>query len=136
MLLKVPDELGLPITNLPFPPEKPYNSWNRNFAYHLRSMRIQPQHKLQYPLWPNQIQWRWLPSIQHGTRCGTITVLCENWSFSLEIGRFLRIAVAWVQINVGIGYPIFQNAITHLPHFESKWLNSMRQFLRTIQGEL
>ena len=44
--------------------------------------------------------------------------------------------MAWAQTNVGVSYSIFQNVIPKLPHFESRWLNSMRNFLRLIQGEL
>ena len=44
--------------------------------------------------------------------------------------------MVWAQVNVGVGYLILDNVVPSLPHFESKWLNSMRQFLRGIQGRI
>ena len=67
---------------------------------------------------------------------GQLQFFVKHWSHPLDIGRLLRIAVSWAQINTGVGYPIFQNVVPPLPHFESKWLQSMRNFLRLIQGEL
>ena len=67
---------------------------------------------------------------------GQLQFFVKNWTNDLELGKLLRIAVAWAQINTGVSYPIFDNVNPSLPHFESKWLNSVRQFLRLIQGRL
>ena len=44
-------------------------------------------------------------------------------------GKLLRIALAWFQEQVGVSYPILAQVNTDLPHLESKWLTSLRQFL-------
>ena len=67
---------------------------------------------------------------------GQLQFFVKNWTHTMEIGKLLRIAVAWAQVNTGVGYPIFEHVIPSLPHFESKWLNMMRHFLRMIQGRL
>ena len=67
---------------------------------------------------------------------GQLQFFVKHWSQSSAINQLLRIAVAWAQINTGVGYSIFLNVVPTLPHFESKWLNSMRHFLRAIQGQL
>jgi len=37
---------------------------------------------------------------------------------------------------VGVSYSIFQDVDADLPHFESKWLQSVRSFLQGIGGRL
>ena len=51
-------------------------------------------------------------------------------------GQVLRIAVSWAQHCAGTSYSIFQNTTTSLPHFESTWLASLRQYLHAIDGSL
>ena len=46
----------------------------------------------------------------------------------------LWISVVWFQLSVGVDFPVFQNVTTKLPHAESLWLSSVRDFLRTING--
>jgi hypothetical protein len=60
----------------------------------------------------------------------------KHWSHPTDPGLLLRVAVAWAQLNSGVSYSIFQNVVSHLPHFESKWLRSVRDFLQLIQGTL
>ena len=67
---------------------------------------------------------------------GQLQLFVKHWSSSMEIGRLLRVAVSRAQLNVGVSYSVFENVTSYLPHFESKWLKSVRQFLRTIQGKL
>ena len=67
---------------------------------------------------------------------GQLQFFVKHWNNHLEIGQMLRVAVAWAQINTGVGYPIFAHAVSSLPHFESKWLGSLRHFLRLIDGKL
>ena len=47
---------------------------------------------------------------------GQLQFFVKYWSQPSDIGRLLRIAAAWAQINVGVGYPIFQNVLSPLPH--------------------
>ena len=67
---------------------------------------------------------------------GQVLFFLKHWAHTLEPGQLLRIAVSWAQINVGVGYSIFAKVVTRLPHFESKWLASVRNFLRSISGRI
>jgi hypothetical protein len=53
----------------------------------------------------------------------------KHWRANDAAGRLLRIAVAWVQYQSGVGLPIFANPELHIPYLESRWLPSLRQFL-------
>ena len=51
-------------------------------------------------------------------------------------GQLLRIAVAWSQYCAGTSWSIFKNTSTPLPHWESNWLKSMREYLHTIKADI
>ena len=36
---------------------------------------------------------------------GQLQFFVKNWTHTMEIGKLLRIAVAWAQVNTGVGYP-------------------------------
>jgi hypothetical protein len=62
---------------------------------------------------------------------GQIKTLLKHWRTpDSQIGRMLRIAVAWAQQCSGTGTSI------KLPHLECKWLASLRQFLQDIEGQI
>ena len=65
--------------------------------------------------------------VQQGT--GQIMEFMRHWRAYSTAGKLLRIALAWFQDQVGVSYPILANTKTNLPHLESKWITSMRQFL-------
>jgi hypothetical protein len=67
---------------------------------------------------------------------GQLQYFVKQWSHRTEPGSLLQIAVAWVQLNVGVGFSIFNDVVTSLPHFESEWLHSVQDFLRFVQGRL
>jgi hypothetical protein len=67
---------------------------------------------------------------------GQLQYFVKHWTHPLEPRQLLRIAVSWAQLNVGVSYSIFHNVVPSLPHFESKWLASLRHFLQMIQGTL
>ena len=66
--------------------------------------------------------------VQQGT--GQITEFMRHWRSYSTAGKLLRIALAWFQEQVGVSYPILAQVNTDLPHLESKWLTSLRQFLK------
>ena len=66
--------------------------------------------------------------VQQGT--GQITEFMRHWRAYTTAGKLLRVALAWFQEQVGVSYPILASVNTHLPHLESKWIASMRLFLR------
>ena len=53
-----------------------------------------------------------------------------------DIGITLRITVAWAQFTVGTGTSILSDTSTNFPHFEAKWLKSLRNGLQRINGQI
>jgi hypothetical protein len=67
---------------------------------------------------------------------GQLQFFIKHWSHHTKPGSLLRIAAAWAQLNVGVGFPIFADMATSLPHFELEWLRSVQDFLCIVQGRL
>ena len=68
---------------------------------------------------------------------GQITLLLKHWRQpDTMTGKLLNCAVTWTQLNAGASYSNFQQVQTALPHLESKWLNSMRDFMATINANM
>jgi hypothetical protein len=68
---------------------------------------------------------------------GQMTLFLKHWRQpDTMTGKLLKCAVAWTQLNAGTSYSIFQQVQTALPHLESKWLNSMRDFMATINATM
>jgi hypothetical protein len=58
---------------------------------------------------------------------GQVTLFMKHWRQpDSMIGKLLKCAVAWAQLNAGISYSIFQRVHEDIPHLKSKWLASMR----------
>ena len=51
-----------------------------------------------------------------------------------KTGQLLHIIMAWAQYCIGTSTPLLQDSRPKLPHFESCWLESLRQYLREIEG--
>ena len=51
-------------------------------------------------------------------------------------GQMLRVAVSWAQYAAGTSWSIFRYTVPLLPHLESTWLASMRQYLKAVNGFL
>ena len=68
---------------------------------------------------------------------GQLQMFIKLWqSPHSQPGKLLRVVVSWAQYCVGTSSPILQDVTTKWPHFESKWLNSLRNYLRDIGGKL
>ena len=65
-----------------------------------------------------------------------VMLFITHWRQSSIAGKLLRIAVAWFQKQVGVSFSILDRVDVPLPHLESKWIGSLRQFLASIQGSL
>ena len=59
--------------------------------------------------------------------------LC-HWRGQTEVGKMLKCTIAWAQLTVGVSYSILENTTPPLPHFESKWLHSLRTYLASLQA--
>ena len=51
-------------------------------------------------------------------------------------GKLLRVSLAWAQYIVGIGVSILEDTSTRLPHLESEYLASLRDYLALTGGSL
>lgn len=66
---------------------------------------------------------------------GQITTFMRHWRQANTIpGKLLKCAVAWTQMTAGTSFFIFQQVHTELPHLESKWFVSMRNFMAQINA--
>jgi hypothetical protein len=46
----------------------------------------------------------------------------------------LRITVSWYQFHAGVGFSLFQDVHTPVPYSDARWLDSLRNFLATINA--
>ena len=53
-----------------------------------------------------------------------------------QAGKLLHMVVSWAQYCTGTSTPVLQDVRMKWPHFESKWLNSLRNYLRDIGGTI
>jgi hypothetical protein len=69
-------------------------------------------------------------------RQGTQQVLyfLRHWRQRTPIGNMLKCVLSWAQFTVGVSYPILEVTQEPLPHLETRWLSSLRQFLSSING--
>lgn len=67
---------------------------------------------------------------------GQVGLFLRNWRLDSTAGKLLRIAVGWFQYQLGTSYWFLEKVDTTLPHLESKWLASLREFLHSIQSGL
>lgn len=68
---------------------------------------------------------------------GQVTAFLKYWRTPHhQAGKLLRIAVAWTQYAIGTSTPFLTDTATPLPHMESRWLKSLREYLRKIRGSI
>ena len=65
--------------------------------------------------------------IQQGV--GQVTTFIKHWRLQSTAGKLLRIALEWFQIQAGVSFSILTDVKRSLPHLESKWIGSLRDFL-------
>jgi hypothetical protein len=53
----------------------------------------------------------------------------RQWRLDSCMGRLFKCIIAWLQLSVGVSYPVLEYPSRPLPHMELLWLASMRQFL-------
>jgi hypothetical protein len=76
----------------------------------------------------------WHFAVEQGA--GLIDYFLKFWRTDGEAGSLLRIALSWNQLMAGISWPILQNVTTPLPHLETKWMPSLRDFRSSINSEI
>lgn len=60
---------------------------------------------------------------------GQIVMFIRHWRLKSTAGKLLRVALSWFQQQTGVSYSILEKVTSSLPHLESKWIGSLRQFL-------
>jgi exonuclease III len=58
-----------------------------------------------------------------------VTYFLRHWRTQSQIGKLFRCTISWLQLSLGVSYPVLSQPSTPLPHMESKWIASMRSFL-------
>ena len=72
--------------------------------------------------------------VEQGIR--QVGLFMRNWRAQSTAGKLLRIAVSWFQQQIGTSFSFLRNVTTPLPHLESVWLKSLREFLASIDSHL
>ena len=67
---------------------------------------------------------------------GQVAAFLKYWRSPSQAGKLLRIAVAWTQYSIGTSVSFLTDTTTPLPHMEVKWLQSLREYLRYVQGSI
>ena len=67
-----------------------------------------------------------------------ITTFLKHWRLpgAGSCQSVLKIALAWAQANAGTSWPILEYPSRPLPHFESVWFRTLREYLSQIQGAI
>jgi hypothetical protein len=60
----------------------------------------------------------------------------RHWRIHSTIGKLMKCALAWIQLSLGVSFPMLERVHVSLPHLESKWFASLRRFLATIDATI
>ncbi len=74
------------------------------------------------------------PYGEQGT--GQTMFFLKYWRSGGHAGTLVRIALSWAQLQAGTSQPILLDCTTSLPHLESCWLASLREFLAECNGTI
>lgn len=67
---------------------------------------------------------------------GQLTLFLRHWRQNTVAGQLLKNVVAWAQFTTGMASPILETPSAHIPHLESRWLASLRDYLACINTEM
>ena len=63
-----------------------------------------------------------------------VTTFIRHWRKGTVLGQLLRVLVTWCNYSVGMSTSVVTDVHTPLPHLESKWLGSLRQYLASVDA--
>ena len=72
--------------------------------------------------------------VQQGV--GQVTMFIRHWRKDTQAGKLSKIALAWLQAQAGVSFPILAFPSKTIPQLESKWIESMRSFLAKINATI
>jgi hypothetical protein len=68
---------------------------------------------------------------------GQLEMFLKSWrAHQTHQGKILRVAVPWAQYCAGTSKPILEDTKAKISYLESEWINSLRQYLKTIKGSI
>ena len=67
---------------------------------------------------------------------GQVTMFIRHWRKDTQADKLSKIAIAWLQAQAGVSFPILAFPSKPLPQLESKWIESMRSFLAKINATI
>ena len=67
---------------------------------------------------------------------GQVKYILKHWRLQSPAGQLLKCLMHWIQLAVGVSYPILSEVHPPLPHLESKWIASVRIFLSSINASI
>ena len=67
---------------------------------------------------------------------GQVTLFLRHWRKNTQSGKLSRIALAWMQVQAGVSFQLLARPAAPVPQLESKWFQSMRTFLATIEASI
>ncbi len=65
-----------------------------------------------------------------------VTYFLRHWRIQSQVGKLLKYTMAWLHPFVGMSYSVLEQVNAPLPHLESKWIRSLRNFLVSISASL
>jgi hypothetical protein len=65
-----------------------------------------------------------------------VTYFLRHWRLQSPVGKLLKCTMAWLHLSVGMSYSVLEHVNEPLPHLESKWIRSLRDFLASISASL
>ena len=77
--------------------------------------------------------WQTLYDVQG---IGQITLYIKHWRSNTFISNLLHINFTLTMAQIGTSFSPLENTSIKLPHLETKWFSSMRQYLRTFDGTI
>jgi hypothetical protein len=72
--------------------------------------------------------------LSQGQRC--LRLLLRHILHNTEIGKQIRIDIAWIQLEAGTSAAIFEDTQTDLDYLQDGWVPGIRRFLKTVDGEI
>jgi hypothetical protein len=63
-----------------------------------------------------------------------LRMLLRHTLHDTELGRQIRIDLAWVQLEAGTSHPVLENTHENLDYVQDGWVMGIRRFLSTVEG--
>ena len=60
----------------------------------------------------------------------------RHWRMQSIIGKLLKCSLSWIQLSHSVSYSLPDRVHVTLPHLESRWFASLRQFLATVDASI